>query len=172
MSLLSIARDLRSAASGVQRDSASLRVAARRDFYRNTTPGVDISILGIPELQRKLLELPLKVQKKVVRQALRKQGKYVQAEAKARVAVGESGDLKRTIKVRAMKRRKARPKEFGISVQIGTGLQEGRGTFTELGTSRQAAQPSLRPALAENRERILRDLGIDIGRGIEAEAAK
>ena len=87
---------------------------------------------GGKALERKLKTLPTRVRNKVVRTALRDGAKIVQAETKSLAPV-QTGLLKKSLKVRAMKRKKGR---IGINVQMGAGDYKGEtfyGAFVEYG---------------------------------------
>ena len=66
---------------------------------------VDISLLGGKELQRTFRELPLKLQKSIVRKANTKAMKPILASVRSRTPV-LTGNLRRGIKSRAMKVRR------------------------------------------------------------------
>lgn len=65
-----------------------------------------MKIKGIKETQNKLKSLPGKLEKKVLRQALRKAAKLMQAEVKQNTPQGETDDLVDAVKVKAGKRKK------------------------------------------------------------------
>lgn len=71
-------------------------------------------IEGADQLRKKLLALEPRIAKKVVRQAVRPAAKLIQDAAKANVAV-DTGKLKRSLKVRSLKRSRNR-----IGVQVST----------------------------------------------------
>jgi HK97 gp10 family phage protein len=73
-----------------------------------------IVVTGIKEIDRKLKELEPKIQRKVLRQAMRSGMKHVFQEALMRVSV-LTGLLKKNIKLRAMKRKRNR---VGLLVQV------------------------------------------------------
>jgi len=133
--------------------------------------GVSITGIGFPELERKLKELAPKVQKKVVRSAMRRVAKDIVLPAARSGAPVRSGVLKASLAVKAMKARKRAV--FGVQVQTREGWFKGEayyGAFVELGTRTMKAKPYLRPALNENRGRITSELGSEIGAGIETVA--
>lgn len=126
---------------------------------------IDISVFGDKELQAKLADLTPKVQRKIVRSALRQGAKRVRDEAR-RLAPVDTGALKKSIKVRAA--RNLRRGSFGIAILTGT--------RAELGISPEAkfyypavvefggrghggrgydAQPYLRPAMDATRAEVL-----------------
>ena len=114
----------------------------------------NISGTGDAELQKLLNALPEKVQKKIMRQALREAAKVVAAEARARAPVG-TGTLRDSIKVRAAKGKRG---TIGAEVVTGEGYFQGKtfyGAFIELGTRKMGAKPFLRPAAAAARGRAI-----------------
>lgn len=136
---------------------------------------LDVRLEGADELRRALLELPRVVARKVVRQAAREAGRPIQKQAK-REAPDDTGTLKASIKLRAIKRTK---KLIGVTIRTGTPTELGNpiaryAGVQEYGAPRrnQPAQPYLRPALFENDEKALGILRRMIGDGIEREAAK
>ena len=126
-------------------------------------------IEGVRKLERKLLKLEPKIGKKVVRQAVRKAAKPILAAAKSNVPV-ESGELKRNLKIKALKRKKHR---FGV--MIGTGLKWFTGdqfyaAFVEFGTGTRPARPYLRPAFDTKRQSSEQILKTELKNGIKAAA--
>ena len=73
-----------------------------------------IIITGVKEIDRRLKTLEQRVQKKVLRQAMRSGMKIVLADAKSRVPV-LSGLTKQNLKLRAMKRSRSKQ---GLLVQV------------------------------------------------------
>lgn len=73
-------------------------------------------ISGIKGIDKALTELPNRVAKKVIRKAMRSALKPVQSRVKALAPVGETGQLKQAVKVRASKRKK---KLIFLNVRIG-----------------------------------------------------
>ena len=126
--------------------------------------GINISMLGDKVLARKLKSLAPKLQKKIVRNAMRKAIKPVAAQAKANAPV-LSGTLQLSLRVAARKF-KSRTK-FGIQVatdKLGGDIYYA--AFNELGTKKQPARPFMRPALHGNRERSTGILKREIASGI------
>jgi HK97 gp10 family phage protein len=76
----------------------------------------DFTITGLPSLDRKLKALEPRVAKKVVRQALRKGAKRVQARVKQLAPKGPTGQTRKAVKVRAFKR--SRKGTIGVKVRI------------------------------------------------------
>ena len=119
-------------------------------------PYIDISLLGDKALQRKLNRLPQKIQKKVMRQALREGARPILAAAKTNAPV-DTGRMKASLKLRS---HKARRGNFGVEVRTGTrtelGIPEGATSYypysVEFGHGNVPAHPFMRPALDDNRE--------------------
>lgn len=131
--------------------------------------GINIEMLGMPELQKKLSTLLPRVQKKVVRSALREAIQPVAAQAQ-RTAPVQSGLLQLAIKV--MSRKFKDRNKFGIQVSTGglSGAEIFYAAFNELGTRHQPARPFMRPALKDNEGAAKTILAKEIGDGIEREA--
>lgn len=140
---------------------------------------VDISIVGDKKLQAKLRRLETKVQRKIVRKALRDAAKPVLADAKARVPV-DTGLLKRSLVVRAARRQ--RRGTFGVFIQ-----PKGRDFFgipgddpyfypaiVEFGSLKRAlpARSYLRAAVDDNRSATLLRIRNEIASQVKAEARK
>lgn len=132
--------------------------------------GLTYRVEGIKEIQRAYRELPGRVAKKVVRQAVRAGIKVVAAEARA-LAPDASGFLKSRIKVRAsLKRRRGM---VAFEIRIGDKDFTGKsyyGAMVEFGTKKQEGQHFLERAL-ENKKAEASSLMISMIRdGIEREA--
>jgi HK97 gp10 family phage protein len=146
--------------------------------------GAGVIITGDKALDRLLKGLPLKVQKKLSRQATRKAAKeIVLPDAKARVPV-DTGDLDESLTVKAVKRSRTK---FGHEVRTKDGFYSGDqfyGGFVEFGTKERqhksgksvgSVKPHsfgfLRPAVYENESRI-RDLYVTAMNALIAELPK
>lgn len=128
-----------------------------------------VVVTGIDKLDRKFKLLDARVGKKVVRQAMRQALKPVLAAARAN-APEESGVLRRSIKIRAVKRRK----KGVIGLEIRTDAKTMGGdafyaAFIELGTSDKPAQPFLSPAYVEQGPEAVKQLEQLILEGLERE---
>ena len=127
----------------------------------------DISLLGDKDLQRQFQQLPLVVQRKLLRQSFRAALRPVLAAARAR-APKLTGRMARTVRLRALKRRRG---QLGLMIISGTrealGIPPERRSYypahVELGTSQRPAEPYLRPAFDSQREAMVQTLA----RGIE-----
>lgn len=136
----------------------------------------DISLLGDVELERKLQALPEKLERKVIRQAIRKGGQPILRDARAN-ANKLTGAMARSIKLRAMKRKKGR---IGVRIQTGTRLELGiraddpyyYPAIVEFGDG-DTRRPYrfMRGALDRNQHRSLTVMRDEIARGIAREAA-
>jgi HK97 gp10 family phage protein len=139
---------------------------------RKSGAGVTFTIAGQKELTKALRGLPVKVQKNVIRQAMRAGMKLVQEEAKRVAPVGETGDLKSAIKIRAGKTRRG---SIAIEVRVGEGDFKGDqyyAAFLEYGTSRMPAKPFLRPALDQAGPKARAVAMEKLLSGVEREASK
>lgn len=112
-------------------------------------------IKGLEELIKNLNSLPDKLEKRVLRAAVRQGANAIKKKAQEFVPV-DKGDLKKSIKVSGEKAKpgviafKIRPtenKKKRISVFYGR--------FQEFGTSKMAAHPFMRPAYDEAGENVL-----------------
>jgi HK97 gp10 family phage protein len=131
-----------------------------------------IVVTGDRKIDRKLRALGPKVANKVVRKALRAGGKVFQAELQRNAPEGETGELKREIKVRAAKR--SRKVGLGITVAV-VPLREHEdkfyAIFPELGTVDQPAQGYGRRSFDSQKDHVKRLVMDEIRRGAEREAS-
>ena len=103
---------------------------------RKAGRGLFLTILGRKPIDRAFQELPKRVAKKVVTQAMRRAMKPVATQVRANAPV-QTGATKGAVKVRAAKRSR---KGFGINVQIGEGDFKGdtfAAAFVEYGTQKR-----------------------------------
>lgn len=77
----------------------------------------NIRVTGEQDILRRLVTLPVKLQRKVIRQASRKAAKPVRARARALAPV-RTGRLRRSIKLRSIRRN--RRGRIGVNVLTGT----------------------------------------------------
>lgn len=111
----------------------------------------DLTLEGDAQLRQRLQRLERKSQGKVMRKALRDGAKIVADEARNRVPI-LTGELLKSIKVRALPRSRT---GFGSRVLVGEGLQDGRATFAEYGTSRSAGTAFLYTSSDDKRRQAL-----------------
>ena len=118
-------------------------------------------VTGVMEIDRKLAGLPLRVQKKLARQALRKAGKAIQWKAKHNIVENEtidSGAMLKGIKVRALTRSRS-----AIGILVGTTEKDDfGGSYIELGTKQVRKKSFLRPAGYESEPAIRRMVEHDV----------
>lgn len=141
---------------------------------------IDISMLGDKKLQRQLSKLPARVEKRIVRKALRAAARPVLRAAKQKCPV-DTGALKKGLKIRARKRSR---KSFGVDVSTPTREKLGIASdskwyypaLVEYGYVRKgityAARSFLRSAKDATRSAALAILKREIGAGVIREARK
>ena len=127
-------------------------------------------------LARALKRLPITLQKKIIRPALRKGFKPVFAATKAAVPVDE-GKLKRGLKLRALKRSRG-----AVGVRIITPPREALDipanapgyypAHIELGTATQAARPFMRASFDAHKERTIAIIAREIAKGLAKDWTK
>lgn len=137
---------------------------------------VKITMLGAPQLQAKLKLLNDAMQKKIVKKVLKSVAKDVLLPAVDRNVPIDTGRLAASLKVKVFSKRNL----FGAKVVTGTREELGIGPeekgyypmAVETGTSKQAAQPYLRPALHGNKDLIFEYTRNGLGSALESEAKK
>lgn len=137
---------------------------------------ISIEMLGAPELQAALKDLPIAVQRKIVRAALREAGRPMLSDAKTKVPV-DTGKLRDSLKLRALK-----PKRGSFGVRIATGTRQELGIkaddpyyypmAVETGTRKMSPRSFLRWAFQKNKTRALTIIKNFLARGIYLEAQK
>ncbi len=123
-----------------------------------------VQITGLPALQRDFANLSAKMQRGVLRDALRSAARPVVASAKSKVPV-KTGLLKRNITHTVSVKRGT------AEATIGFRKKAFYGGFVELGTSKMSAKPFLRPALDESQAQIEQAFIAAIERGINNRSA-
>ena len=126
----------------------------------------EIKITGLSELCAKLQELPARIERNIMRGALRAAAGVVRDEARKRAPVSNKehwlgkgfkkvlikpGSLKKAIKVRQGKTRE----KGAVLYQVYISKKIWYGRFVEMGTSKQPGHPYLRPAFDAQKERAL-----------------
>lgn len=139
-------------------------------------------IEGLKELEKSLLKLGAKPAQSVMGSAARKAMKPVLNDA-IQNANEDSGDLRKALAIKVIKGKKS--KTF-VSANVGTyrkkstkkqggkklaGVNQ-KAIAQEFGTSKQQAEPFLRPALNSNASRVLSILKPALADGIEKAAKK
>lgn len=151
---------------------------------------VTVEVKGLAELQAKLLELPGKVERHVVRKAVSDGAAVVRDEMKARAPVytGEVADghpPPGTLRKAVFEKFDAANSHDGLTTYI-VGVRHGKKMqhvgkknrnldayyffMVEFGTVKMAAHPFMRPAFDAKRETAAQTIIDDLGRGIEEQA--
>lgn len=116
---------------------------------------MSVEIKGLEELIKKLNDLPDKLEKKVIRAAVRQGANIIKDKAKRYVPV-DKGDLRDSIKVSGARAQKG---VIAFRIRPTKNKQKGKsvfyGYFQEFGTSKMAAHPFMRPAYDEAGEDVL-----------------
>lgn len=137
-----------------------------------------VVITGIKELDKRLKTLEPRVQKKVLRQAMRAGLKILAAEVKAQVPV-DTGATKSQVKVRAVKRRKRGTIELEVQIVATdqlkrTSSKTGQTVFypaiVEYGSPGRPANPFMHRAYAAAGESARQETMVRLRAGIEREA--
>ena len=131
-------------------------------------PILTLELRGFQQLGAKLDGLPHRMQRTIVRRALRVAGNVVLDEARARAPRRTDS---RRIKTKAGQSRGPgflakhirlyfyRPRAGQLRASVGPTKAAFYGKFDELGTSRQPARPWLRPALQERAQQAVNAFG-------------
>ena len=138
-----------------------------------------LKITGDEALARKFRTLERNVARKVLRKSLRKAAKPIQQEAK-RLAPRDSGELRRTIKIRSVTSVRSLKKNIGVIVRTGTreelGIRPNAPGYypavQEFGSQSRniPAQPYMGEALESQRDPAFRILRKEVADGIRREA--
>lgn len=123
-------------------------------------------IKGLKEIIDKLNALPVKLENKVVRKALRKGINEIRDLARSKVTV-DTGNLKKSI-ITLGHREKGKT-AFKVAVvkrKSKTSKDPYYAQFVEFGTSKMAAKPFLRPSLDEAENTVLEKTIEEIKKGI------
>lgn len=106
-------------------------------------------VKGLEALINNLHALPEKVEKRVIRAAVRQGANIIKGKAQNYVRVDE-GDLKKSIKVKGVR---GKPGTIAFVIRPTSNKKKGKnvfyGRFQEFGTSKMAAKPFMRPAYDE-----------------------
>jgi HK97 gp10 family phage protein len=128
--------------------------------YSARAKKVKAKVEGAEEIIKLLKEMGQNAEN-VLSQAAEAGGKIALSDAKRRCPVGKTGNLKSNLKLETGK--KTSTKAF---VKVLPGKDEYYGTFVELGTKKQPAQPFLRPAVDENKEKISEKVTSELSRAV------
>ena len=112
-------------------------------------------IKGLEELIKNFHTLPEKVEKRVIRAAVRQGANVIKKKAQDYVPVDE-GDLKKSIKVSGIR---GKPGTIAFVIRPTSNKKKGKnvfyGRFQEFGTSKMVAKPFMRPAYDEAGDDVL-----------------
>ena len=111
---------------------------------------VTVRISGLDELERKLKELPKQFAKKAVRKALKAGAEPIVTEMET-LAPKRTGFLSQHIGTKI----KLTPKETAGTIRIGPSSNAFYAMFLEFGTSKMSAQPFMRKAFENQKQRAL-----------------
>ena len=144
----------------------------------------NISIAGLADLERNLLDFPDRVAKKILGGAIRAGAVVIQKEARSLAPVSpgphkvgkgtksvlvQPGHLKKNIKVRLAPRKS---REVPITYWVYVSKKAWYWRFPEFGTSKAGARPFLRPAFDTMKEKATERIREYMAARIEKEAAK
>lgn len=119
-------------------------------------------IKGLNDLIAKLNSLPVKLEKKVIRSAVRKGANIIRDKARGYVPV-DHGDLKKSITVSSAKYKKG---TIAFAIKPRKNKKRNKdifyGKFVEFGTSKMPARPYMRPAYDEAEREVLETVISDI----------
>lgn len=110
----------------------------------------EVVIIGMADLQRKLKQMELALQRQALIEAAQAGAQIVLDDARSRVPV-RTGNLRRNIRKR-LAGRQSDIHEATVEVQVAKKGFYGR--FIEFGTKHLSAHPFFRPAIENNLERI------------------
>lgn len=141
---------------------------------------LDIKFTGGKELERALKRLPVQVEKKVVRQALRAGAKVWQKELKQslprsniteRTINGQTVSVKHLADSIAIARPRSRRRDAFIAVGV-KGLARLYAHIVEFGNSEQAAQPVWRPVFRRMAGQVITTVAEKLGKDIIKEVRR
>lgn len=114
-----------------------------------------IDIRGAEELAAALQELGKAMEKKILRSAMRQAATIILEDAKRRAPV-LTGQLRKSLRIRAIKR--TRKGQVGVVISTSKGFFKGDdfyGGFHEFGTKKMPARPFIRPAFEANKSKAI-----------------
>lgn len=123
--------------------------------------GNGVILTGVKQIDKKLKTLEPKLQKKVLRKAMRTGMKDIQQEIKARIPK-DTGETAKSIKVRSGKARRG-----DIKIEVRSQDDNFVAKFLEYGTSNMAARPTFRPVFDEMGEQARKKTENEILKGLD-----
>jgi len=142
---------------------------AKRKFGFKGFQGESAGVSGVDAVNDALNQLPQKLQDRALKNAMAAGAREIRKEAKRLVPVDE-GDLRDSIVV-ARKVKKTKTGRGNVVVGL-RGVGRFYAHLIEFGTSKQSAQPFMRPALDNANEKALEKIGPKLGKEIEKQARK
>lgn len=157
----------------------------------NQMPSIKLD--GVHHIARELARLPVEIRKTAETAALRAGGKPILDAARGNCPVGDRGLLKKSLGLTVKKNRSGQLKgEYTLRVGARTGFAEVSGTRTkgknagktirhdpakyahlvELGTSKSAAKPFIRPAIDSAGSQVIDAMAKGYARGLERAVQK
>jgi len=133
-----------------------------------------VEVAGLKELQVKLRTMPTRIANQLQRTAVRKAAHVVANKAKELVPV-KTGALRKSIKVKALKRSRRNRGRVGARVVTGKDLFKGDtyyGGMVEFGTKRMRARPFLRSAAQYTQDEVSGVFRAALKRAIRDEETK
>lgn len=112
---------------------------------------------GLKEVEKLLEDIGVSASD-VLDKAANAGGEIALEDAKRRCPT-DSGRLKASLN---LKKSKTKKPEVRQEVKIAPGRKEYYGTFVELGTANQPAQPFMRPAIDENKDKIAKAINDEV----------
>lgn len=134
---------------------------------------IGAKIEGLKELDRALKQLPLAVQKRVLRATLQKAGQPIVEDAQGR-APRLTGELAERITIKATLSRRQRRrmrKEKGAVVMF-VGSTDPKAHLLEFGTEKMAARPFLRPSWDAGKAQVLATIRTELWTAIQKAARR
>ena len=137
----------------------------------------DISMLGDKELAKRFAEAPRKLQRRLLVSSMKEAAEPIAQSASQKAPV-DTGKLAASIHVTKAKATRG----AGVKVSIATGSRDDLGIaadakgfypmsvevgYVHAGGKHIPAQPYLRPALAENKEKVLSSIKSDLASGLQ-----
>ena len=155
---------------------------------------IEVKLTGLKELEKALEQLPKEIQSRPLRSAVSAAAKVIVDDVKARVPVGETGNLKTAVYRYRSRRNSSTGREtFFVGIRQGkaqykdTAYNRRRGRvgktyktageayywrFLEFGTAKMQAKPFLRPAFEANKSKAVEVMKDRLGKAIQSQAKK
>jgi len=124
----------------------------------------NFEIKGVEGVLNLFHELPLVVEKKILKTSIRKSAQILQSAMIRRAPVGFTGRLAESIKTTA----RGLKNKLAINVIVGRFYSR----FLEFGTSKMSAKPFVRPAYDEAMPEIINTFSDEMNKGVIREAKK